>query len=172
MKRAIVLACAVALLFQSVALPAAPKRVTDSTGAVSVEVPKGWSIEKNLADCQRLNIVGPSHNSLCSSVGLVTKNAEKLTLEIVAKGIERNPSVLDPGCKIISHSRTKLGGVPALVYVCDSAPVPKMPASRFEVTIAIKNKTAYLLTYSAHRDFFKTDRPAFETVTKSLKWVK
>jgi hypothetical protein len=172
MKRAIVLACALALLLQSVAMSAAGKRVTDATGAISVEVPKGWSVEKNMAECQKLNIVGPSHSGLCSAVSLVTKNAEKLTLEIIAKGIEKNPSVLDPGCKIVSRSKTKLGGVAALVYVCDSAPVPKMPASRFEAVIAIRNKTAYLLTYSASKGFFKADRAALDTVTKSLKWVK
>lgn len=47
-----------------------------------------------------------------------------------------------------------------------------MPPSRFEVVIAIRNKIAYLLTYSAHKDFFTADRVAFETVTKSLKWLK
>ncbi len=173
MKRVILLGCALAVLLQSIAIAAAPpKRVKDSTGAISVELPKGWSVEKNLAECQKLNIIGPSHSSLCSSISLVTKNAEKLTLEIIARGIEKNPSVLDPGCKIVSHGKTKLGGIEALVYVCDSAPAPKMPASRFEVIIALRSKTAYLLTYSANKDFFKTDRPAFETVTKSLKWVK
>jgi hypothetical protein len=171
MKRALILTLALTFVLPA-ALGAAGKRVNDSTGAISVEIPKGWSVEKNMADCQKLNVVGPSHSGLCSDISLVTKNAAKLTLEIVAKGIEKNPSVLDPGCKIVSHAKTKLAGVDALVYVCDSAPDPKMPPSRFEVIIAIRNKTAYLLTYSAHKDFFKADRPAYETVTKNLKWLK
>lgn len=172
MKQATVLVCAMAILMQSIAIASAPVRIKDSTGAISVELPKGWSVERNLADCQKLNIVGLSHSGLYSNISLVTRNAEKLTLEIVARGIEKNPSVLDPGCKIVSRGKTKLGGVDALVYVCDSAPAQNMPPSRFEVVIAIRNKIAYLLTYSAHKDFFKTDRSAFESVTKSLKWVK
>lgn len=172
MKRAIVSACVLAVVLHCVATAAAPTRINDSTGAISVELPKGWSVEHNLADCQKLHIAGPSHGGLVSDISLVTKNAAKLTLPIVAKGIEKNPSVLDPGCKIVSSSKTKLGGVDALLYVCDSAPAPNMPPSRFEVVIAIRNKIAYLLTYSAHKDFFTADRVAFETVTKSLKWLK
>jgi len=172
MTRAIVLACALAFVLQCAGIATAPVRIKDSTGAISVELPKGWSVENNLADCQKLNIVGLSHGGLYSNISLVTRNAEKLTLPVVAKGVEKNPSVLDRGCRIVSSGKTKLGGVDALVYVCDSAPAPKMPPSRFEVVIAIRNKIAYLLTYSAHKDFFKADRGAFETVTKSLKWLQ
>jgi|GEM_PF-3305489 len=172
MKRAAVLACAFAFLLQSAVLPAAAKRVSDSTGVISVELPKGWRVEKNLTDCQKLNLIGASHSGLVSNIGLVTKNARNLTLDIIAKGIEKNPSILDPGCKIVSHGKTKLGGVPALVYVCESAPVPKTTTSQFETVIAIKGRTVYLLSYSASKAFFREDRPAFETVTKSLKWVK
>lgn len=170
------MALALLVALQSAVLSAAPsvagKRIKDSTGALSMVVPKDWSVEKTMADCQKLNIVGPSHKGLCSDITLVTKNGENLTLDIVSKGVEQDPSKLDRGCKIISHSKTKLGGAPALVYVFESAPVPNMPTTWSEVRISIKNKTAYLLTFSASKEFFKTDRAVFETVLKSFKWLK
>ena len=170
-KRGLVVVCALALLLQSAGPLAAGKRATDTSGAVSVEIPKGWRVDRNLADCVKLTLLGTAHKGVYSYITLVTKKADKLSLDTVAKGIEKDPSILDKGCKIISHSTTKLGGTPALAYMCESAPAPSGAVVWFETVIAIRGKTAYLLSYSAAKDFFKVDKPALDTVMKSFKWV-
>jgi hypothetical protein len=171
-KRFVILAVVLAVVLSVSPAWSKTVRATDSTGALSVVVPNGWKENKSGAGGTKLILVGPKHEGFTTNINLMIEKVPAMSLADYEKLSKRNAPKMMDNYKLLSSRGTTLGGVPARQWVCTGSGGNPIRHAKCRNAFGIKDGTAYILTFTSLEAYYDKHVGAFDSVVKSLKWLK
>jgi hypothetical protein len=168
MKRLLLSVVLIAVLTASIAVvTAAPTTVNDKTGAFSITVPAGWTLQP--ADQENNIVLNREANGVVrSSANVGEEQVGSTSLADYEKVSRKNMPKQIPGAKMVSTSKTTLGGLAAYQWIF-TAKISGKPF-KFKAVFAVKDGTAHILTFTSLASTYQKDISGFDTALKSVKW--
>lgn len=147
------------------------RRVSDSTRSISVDLPSGWTQSRSGLLGTKMLLMGPTIDAFRININLMTERAPGISLSQYRKATELNAPRILNGYKYVSGRPTMLGGVPAREMVYEAEMGTPSKSLKFKAVYAIRNGTAYTLTFSSMKSTYDANVRAFDSTVNSLKWI-